>query len=230
MAYTYPSCCNLKELFRFPPKAALKLRTKVVEKRKVGLQDFLNRACRWINFLRDESVLEFIEVQNRQYLEELEEKDEDDVYEESKAGAPQMEFSTEEERKIAVILEGLERNDKGRYRLVEELSTFLKSRLSFAFCLKILIGDEEMRIRGLLQYIAQVESNYLVSFACLSLLSKLMDYSRCKRAQTFRDLFCKIDVQFIREIGLDKHILAGAESDNIGIKVVDAYLKGTKST
>ncbi len=173
----------MKELWKFPPKQALKLRTKVVEKWKAGLQDFLNRACRWIDFLKDEYILGFIEVQNRSYLEELEAREEDeDIFEETKQTKPQLEYQTQDEKEVAGLLEQLEHNDKGRYRIVEEISNYLKAKLSTGFCLKILIGDEELRIRGFLQYIAQVESNYLVSYACLSLLNKFMDYARCKRA------------------------------------------------
>jgi len=94
----------------------------------------------------------------------------------------------------------------------------------------MMIGSEDQNIKGLLHYIAMVESNFLVSFACLSFFFKLMDFARCKRAQYFREIFCKIEVNFIREIGLDKHILAGAENDNLGIKVIDIYLKGVPSS
>jgi len=126
-------------------------------------------------------------------------------------------------------MERMENNEKNWYRILEEFSAYYfdeNPKVSQEFCLKMMIGQEELNVWGLLHYIAMVQDNFLVSFACLSFFHKLLDYSWNKRANYFWELFCKIDVQFIWEIGLDMHILAGAENDNLGIKVLDIYLKG----
>ena len=68
-----------------------------------------------------------------------------------------------------------------------------------------------------------------MSTACLSFFSKLMDFARNKQARIFRELFCKIDVQFIREVGFDKHILLKMDSDSVALQIVDVYIKGVKT-
>lgn len=127
----------------------------------------------------------------------------------------------------------MEHSEKHWYRIIEEFSAYYfneNPKISQDFCLKIMIGCDDLNIKGLLHYIAIVDENFLVSFACLSFFSKLLDFAWCKRANYFWEIFCKIEVNFIREIGLDKHIIAGAENDNIGIKVMDIYLKGCPSS
>jgi len=71
--FSYPVVNTMKELFKFPPKKALKNRSSVVESRKLGLEEFLNRMARWVDLLHDDLFCKFANVlpQTRQYLEEL---------------------------------------------------------------------------------------------------------------------------------------------------------------
>jgi len=76
----------MHELFEFPPKQILNHRTSVVQKWKRMLQDFLNRAVRWIDLLKDDKFCQFIDIpkQTKAYLEELNKTAVDDEDEEEK--------------------------------------------------------------------------------------------------------------------------------------------------